>query len=103
LKIAFDGCEGLRAQALVLMSDGTVQRFPLEGGLALPAASLRRVVVLVQAPEIPRRWNPWSAAAAVTEDARLRVLEDPSYPLVLSGLSAESWPGQVTISWDTSS
>src|SRR6185503_3982627 len=45
LKISFDGCEGLRALVIVLLSDGTVQRFPLDGGrsmLALPAASLRR-------------------------------------------------------------
>jgi hypothetical protein len=106
LKIAFDGCEGLRAQAIVLLADGTVQRFPLEGGrqmLGLPVASLRRAVVLVQAPDIPRRWSAWSATPATTEDARLRVMEDPSYPLVLSALSTESWPGQVTVSWDTSS
>jgi len=105
LKIAFDACEGLRAQAIVLLSDGSVQRFGLEGGrqLALPAASLRRAVVLVQAPEIPRRWSAWSSTPAPTDDARLRVLEDPSYPLVLSGLSTESWPGQITVSWDTSS
>ena len=107
LVLGFDPAEPLRAMAVVSFADGTLRRFPLGEGapVTLPAASVQRVVVLVQSPSIPRAWSRWPVAAQASDAdaARLTAAENPAWPFALESIAAEVQPGQVTLSWDTSS
>lgn len=105
VRLAFEPGSALSGAAVALFDDGAVRRFPLQGArdaVTLPASALRRLVVLVSSPEIPRAWSRWPVAGP-DDDARLTAGADASWPFVLSQISAEPAPGQVTLSWDTSS
>ncbi len=105
VELAFESAEPLTSSAIVLMADGTVRRIPLSGsrGITLPASALRRVIVLVQSPTIPRGLNRWQVPGMPATPGRLVVRENLAWPFVLTALSAEPAPGQVTLSWETAS
>lgn len=104
LAFEMDSAEPLRAQLVASLADGSVRRFPLDGSpLTLPASALRRAVVLVQSPSIPRRWSRWAVPSFEPDESRLAVAANPAWPFSLASIEAEPQPGQVTLSWETSS
>lgn len=104
LVVDVDCAEPLRSTLVASLADGTIRRFALDGQpITLPAGSVRRAVILVQSPGIPRHWSRWPVALVETDEVRVQARENHSWPFALTSLAAEALPDQVTLSWETSS